>query len=173
MIHLSQWFITLCLWLYCSILSWTVVTSTYIPVHVQSVSIVTIVVSLIPAHDKMHSIQIFMISLSVNWSRLCGFSPGTQNSSMNKTGHHNIAEILLKLILSKCNYTRGNWLPWCNWYIVERGGRKKVKFEDTKGVVRSCKWKMDRQYNGQKKDRQYNGQKKKDRQYNGHKIPKE
>ena len=46
---------------------------------------------------------------------------------------------------------------------------KKIKFEDTKGVVRSCKWK-DRQYNGQKKkDRHYNGQKKKDRQYNGQK----
>jgi hypothetical protein len=25
------------------------------------------------------------------------------------------------------------------------------KFEDTKGVVRSCKWKKDRQYHGKKK----------------------
>ena len=43
------------------------------------------------------------------------------------------------------------------------------KFEDIKGVIRSCKSKKDRQYNDQKKDRQYNGQKKKDRQYNGQK----
>ena len=44
------------------------------------------------------------------------------------------------------------------------------KFEGTKVVVRSCKSKKDRQYNGQKKkDRQYNGKKKKDRQYNGKK----
>ena len=37
-----------------------------------------------------------------------------------------------------------------------------------KGVIRSCKWKNVRQYNGQKRDRQYNGQKR-DRQYNGQK----
>ena len=45
------------------------------------------------------------------------------------------------------------------------------KFEDIKGVIRSCKSKKDdRQYNDQKKkDRQYNGQKKKDRQYNDQK----
>ena len=54
------------------------------------------------------------------------------------------------------------------------------KFEDIKGVIRSCKSKKDdrqyndqkkkdRQYNGQKKDRQYNGQKKKGRQYNDQK----
>ena len=45
---------------------------------------------------------------------------------------------------------------------------KQKKFEDTKGVISSCKSTQDRQYNGQqKKDRQYNGQQKKDRQYNG------
>ena len=39
------------------------------------------------------------------------------------------------------------------------------RFEDIKGVIRSRKSKMDRQYNGQKKmDRQYNGQKQKDKQ---------
>ena len=45
------------------------------------------------------------------------------------------------------------------------------KFEDIKGVIRSCKSKKDdRQYNDQKKkDRQYNGQKKKGRQYNDQK----
>ena len=42
------------------------------------------------------------------------------------------------------------------------------KFEDIKGVIRSCKSKKDRQYNDQKKkDRQYNGQT--DRQYNDQK----
>jgi TRAF3-interacting protein 1 len=51
----------------------------------------------------------------------------------------------------------------------QRGTYKKVKFEDTKGVIRSRKSLKDRQYNGQKKDRQYNDQKKKDRQYNGQK----
>jgi hypothetical protein len=41
-------------------------------------------------------------------------------------------------------------------------GKVWEKFEDTKMVIRSHKWKKDRQYNGQKKkDRQYNGQKKK------------
>ena len=47
---------------------------------------------------------------------------------------------------------------------------KTEKSEDTKGIIRSCKLKKGRQYNGQKKKgRQYNGQKKKGRQYNGQK----
>ena len=44
------------------------------------------------------------------------------------------------------------------------------EFEDTKGVIRICKSKKDRQHNGyKKKDRQHNGYKKKDRQHNGYK----
>ena len=49
-------------------------------------------------------------------------------------------------------------------------GRERRKFEDTKGIIRNCKSKKDRQYNGQKrkdkKDRQYNGQKRNDNRTN-------
>jgi len=33
---------------------------------------------------------------------------------------------------------------------------KKEEFEDTKGVIRICKWKKDRQHNGQKKEKRQN-----------------
>jgi hypothetical protein len=37
-------------------------------------------------------------------------------------------------------------------------------------TIANCKWKKNRQYNGQKKNnRQYNGKKKNNRQYNGQK----
>jgi hypothetical protein len=46
-----------------------------------------------PAHDKVYSIQHYVISLSVTCDR-SWFSSGTPVSSNNKTDHHDITEIL-------------------------------------------------------------------------------
>jgi hypothetical protein len=37
------------------------------------------------------------------------FSPGTPASSTNKTGHHDIAEILLNVALNTNNQSINNW----------------------------------------------------------------
>ena len=50
------------------------------------------------------------------------FSPGTPASSTTKTGHHDIAEILLKVALSAINQIKSNlggfvYIVLCNWCI--------------------------------------------------------
>ena len=50
------------------------------------------------------------------------FSPGTPASSTTKTGHHDIAEILLKVVLSAINQIKlilGGfvYIVLCNWCI--------------------------------------------------------
>ena len=68
-----------------------------IQLHMQLVHINTEVVSLNPAHN---SIQHYMIkSVSDLW-QVSVFLQGTAASSTNKTDHHNITEILLKMALS-------------------------------------------------------------------------
>jgi uncharacterized 2Fe-2S/4Fe-4S cluster protein (DUF4445 family) len=62
-------------------------------VVVQSVPIITKVVSSSPAHGEMYSIQHYVINLLVTCGRQW-FSPGT---SANKTDRHDITEILLKV----------------------------------------------------------------------------
>jgi hypothetical protein len=59
----------------------------------------------------------------------CGsFSPGPPGSSTNKTYRHDITEILLKVALNTIKQTN-----------------------KTKGVIRICKSKKDKQHNDQKK----------------------
>jgi hypothetical protein len=60
----------------------------------QSVSIITKVVSSNPNRGEVYSIQHYVICVS-RW-----FSPGTPVSSTNKTDHHDIAKILLKVELN-------------------------------------------------------------------------
>ena len=71
-----------------------------IQIPVQSVPINNKVVSSNPAHGDVYSIQIYMIEvcqwLATGW----WFSPGTPVSSSNKTDHHDINEILLKVALN-------------------------------------------------------------------------
>jgi hypothetical protein len=64
----------------------------------HSVPITTNVVSSNPAHDEVYSIQFMELCDKVTCSR-SWFSPGTPVSSTNKTDHHNIVEILLKVAL--------------------------------------------------------------------------
>ena len=70
----------------------------------QSVPINTKVVSSNPVHGEVYSIQKFSQSLSVTCDTLW-FSPGTLVSSTNKTDCHDIAEILLKVVLNTINQT--------------------------------------------------------------------
>jgi len=61
----------------------------------QSVLITTKVGSETPAHDEVYSIQHYVIQ----------FFLGTSVSSTNKTGHHDITEILLKVALNTITLT--------------------------------------------------------------------
>jgi hypothetical protein len=63
---------------------------------VQSVPVTTKVVSSNPAHGEVYSIQHYVIKFV---SDLC-FSMNTPVSSSNKTDHHDITEILLKVALN-------------------------------------------------------------------------
>jgi hypothetical protein len=69
-----------------------------IGVPVQSVPITTIVVSSNPAHGEVYLIQHYVIKFGSDL-RQVGV-PGTPVSSTNKTNHHDITEILLKVALN-------------------------------------------------------------------------
>ena len=72
----------------------------------QSVPIITKVVSLNPADGKVYSIQhyvIYMQFVSDLW-QVGDFLWGTLVYCMNEAGNHNIAEILLKVVLNTINY---------------------------------------------------------------------
>ena len=67
----------------------------------QSVHIITIVVSSNPAHGEVNSIQHYVIKFaSGGW-----FSLGTPVFSINKTDYQNITEIVLKVALSTITLT--------------------------------------------------------------------
>ena len=69
-----------------------------IQLHMQLVPINTEVVSLNPAHN---SIQHYMIKFVSGLQRQVSvFLQGTAASSTNKTDHHNLTEILMKMALS-------------------------------------------------------------------------
>ena len=73
--------------------------STNLQLPVQSVSITTEVVSSNPVHNKVYSIQHYVIKfVSGQW-----FSPGTLNSSTNRIDPHDITEILMKVALNTPN----------------------------------------------------------------------
>jgi hypothetical protein len=65
----------------------------------QSVPIITEVMSSNPVQDEMYSIQHHVIQF-VNDLRQVWFSPGTPVSSTNKTDRHDKTEILLKVALN-------------------------------------------------------------------------
>jgi hypothetical protein len=75
---------------------------------VQSVPITTKVVKSNPFHSEVYSIQQYVTFmwhwLAIGW----WFSPGTPVSSTNKTDHHDIAEILLKVALNTIDQTKPN-----------------------------------------------------------------
>ena len=51
-------------------------------------------------HGELYSIQHYVINFVSDLRQVGGFSPGTPVSSTNKTDRHNIAEILLKVVLT-------------------------------------------------------------------------
>ena len=71
----------------------------------QSVPITTKVMSSNPFHSEVYSIQQYVIKFVGDLRQVCGFSPGTQVSSINKTDSHDIAEILLKVALNTITLT--------------------------------------------------------------------
>jgi len=61
----------------------------------------TKVVSSNPTHCKVYKIQHYGIKFVHNFRHACQwFSQGTPVSSTNKTDHHDISEILLKVVLN-------------------------------------------------------------------------
>ena len=75
---------------------------------VQSVPISAKVVSSILVHGEMHLMQHYVIKFVSDLRLATGqwFSLGTQVSSTNKTDHHHIALILLKVALDTINQTK-------------------------------------------------------------------
>jgi hypothetical protein len=68
---------------------------------VQSVAITTKVVSSNPAHDEVYSIQLYEIKFASDLRQAGGFLWVLRPvSSTNKTDHHDITEILLKVLLN-------------------------------------------------------------------------
>ena len=65
----------------------------------QSVPITTKVVSSNPAHGEVYSIQLYVIKFVIDLGQVSGFLRVLFFSSTNKTGRHDIAEILLKVAL--------------------------------------------------------------------------
>ena len=71
----------------------------YLQLSMQSVHITTNVVSSNPVHGEVHSIQ--LCDKVCQWLAAGRwFIPGTSVSSTNKTDHHNITEVLLKVALN-------------------------------------------------------------------------
>jgi hypothetical protein len=66
----------------------------------QSVPILTNVVSPNPADGEVYSIQHYAIKFVSNLRQVGGFLPGTPVSSTNKTDRHDIHGILLKVALN-------------------------------------------------------------------------
>jgi aspartate 1-decarboxylase len=52
-------------------------------------------------------------------------SPGTPASSTTKTGHHDIAEILLKVALTTINQMKSNQI--CFFFILAKRRRTRIK----------------------------------------------
>jgi hypothetical protein len=77
---------------------------------VQSVPITTKVVSSNPVHGEVYSIQHYVIKFVSDLLKDQWFSLGSAVSSNNKTDHHDIAEILLKVALNSINLTQTEYL---------------------------------------------------------------
>jgi hypothetical protein len=60
-------------------------------------------VSLNHVHGEVYSMQHNVIKFVNDLRQFCGFSPGTRVSSTNKTDHHDITEMLLKVVLYTIN----------------------------------------------------------------------
>ena len=53
-----------------------------------------------PIHGEVYSIQQYVIKFVSDLRQVSSFFPGTPASSINKTDHHDIAELLLKVALN-------------------------------------------------------------------------
>ena len=71
----------------------------------QSVPIITKVVSSNSAHDKDYLIQFYVIKFVSDLQQVSGFPWVLPYSSSNKTDRHAIAEILLKVALNTITLT--------------------------------------------------------------------
>ena len=71
----------------------------------QSVPITNIVMSSVPAHGEVYSMQHYVIKFFSDLRQVCGFLPVTPVSYTNKTDRHDIVEILLKVMLIPITHT--------------------------------------------------------------------
>jgi hypothetical protein len=87
----------------------------------QSVPITTKVVGLNPVHGKVYSIQHCWIKFVNDLLQDQGrrFSPGTPVSSTNKTDHHELTEILLKVALNTINLKPIRKQTWCLYTMYD------------------------------------------------------
>jgi len=96
-----------------------------LPVHVQSVLITTKVVSSNPLHGEAYSIQHYVIKFVSELRQIGGFFPGTPLSSTNKTDHHDITEILLKMGINTIDQTKprrillGQAMIFLSWFYMK------------------------------------------------------
>ena len=71
--------------------------------YVPPLPITTKVVSMNPAHGEVYSIQHYVIKFVSDLQKVGGFLRVLPSSSTNKTDHHDITEILLKVALNTIN----------------------------------------------------------------------
>ena len=86
----------------------------------QSVYITTTVVSSNPVHGEVYSIQHYVIKFVSDLQQVRRFSPGTPASATNKTYHHDITELLLKVALNTINQINlnGKKSLICNTVVI-------------------------------------------------------
>jgi hypothetical protein len=65
---------------------------------VQSVATTTMVLNSNPVRGEVYSIQHYVIKIISDLRQIGGFSPGAPVSCTNKTDHHDITDMLLKVL---------------------------------------------------------------------------
>jgi hypothetical protein len=97
------------------------------------VPITTKVVSSNLAHGKMYLMQHFVIKFVSDLRQAGGFSLGTPVSSTNKTDHHYITKMLLKVVLSTITITLIDYFRWLSMDFLEKcrwldGSSKEISY---------------------------------------------
>jgi hypothetical protein len=86
-----------------------------------------------PIHGEVYSIQPYVIKFVSDLRQVLCFSPGTPVSSTNETDRHDIAQILLKVVLNIINpkpSTKGTGHDLCSssltnmFYFLGKKGKK-------------------------------------------------
>ena len=73
-----------------------------------------------PVHGEVYSIQHYVIKFVSDLRQVGGFCPDPQICSTNKTDHHDITEILLKVPLNTIKQSENvlRWFSAKNWFSI-------------------------------------------------------